>query len=115
MGNKDSRADLAFPYNLPDVFNTVVQIAPILGMTVKFADSMRNTIHLSKDMNLITWGENITVYLGILPDRRTGVTIISSSKLGTEIGARKANFANVTELSNALYSRLPGGCPQQQM
>ena len=54
MGKKDSRADLAFPYNLPDVFNTVVQIAPILGMTVKFADSMRNTIHLSKDMNLIT-------------------------------------------------------------
>ncbi len=113
MGKKDSRADLAFPYNLPDVFNTVVQVAPIMGMKVKLADNVQNVIHLDKGFSMFTWGENITVYLGVLPDGRTGVTIVSSSKLGTEISARKANYANVTELSNALYARLPGGCPQQ--
>lgn len=113
MGKKDCRADLAFPYNLPDVFNIILQSAPVVVLTLVGADNVNNIIRLSKDINLTTWGENITVYLGVLPDGRTGVTIISSSVLGTEIMARKHNQKHVDDLTAELYRRLPGGCPQQ--
>lgn len=113
MNKKDCRADLAFPYNLPDVFNTIIQTAPMLGMDLGAANNVTNTIILNKDISLTTWGEHITVYLGVLPDGRTSVTIISSSNLGTEITAKKHNEKNVNDLAAELYRRLPGGCPQQ--
>lgn len=113
MGKKDCRADLAFPYNLPDVFNMVIQIAPLFGMSLIVADNVNNLIRLEKGISFTTWGENIVVYLGVLPDRRTGVTIVSSSKLGTEITARKHNQQHVNDLTTELLRRLPGGCLQQ--
>jgi hypothetical protein len=40
--------------------------------------------------------------MGVIPDGRTGVTIISQPNLGTEIGARKQNQKNVEMLVNMI-------------
>ena len=106
MIDKSFRADLQYSYELNYVFGVVVQAAQQCGFSVDRADNFNYIINLSKGMSLMTWGENICVTMGIIPDGRTGVTIVSSSNLGTEIGARKQNQKNVENLVNMINNYL---------
>lgn len=106
MADKSFRADLQYAYELNYVFGVVVQAAQQCGFTVDMADNFRYIINLRKGMSWWTWGENITVTMGLIPDGRTGVTIVSRPNLGTEIGARKQNQKNVEMLVSTINNYL---------
>ena len=106
FSDKSFRVDLQYAYELNYVFGVVVQSAQQCGFGIDRADNFNYIINLSKGMSLWTWGESIDVTMGVLPDGRTGVTIISRSNLGTEIGARKQNQKNVEMLVNMINSYL---------
>ncbi|MBR1764859.1 MAG: hypothetical protein IJ746_05645 [Ruminococcus sp.] len=108
FGDKSYRIDLAFGCDVNTVFNAVLQGAPAAGFSVVNTDPANGVINLTKGMSLWTWGENITVYLGVLPDSRTGLTIVSAPKLGTEFGASSQNRKNAEQLANQLCMMLPG-------
>ena len=106
--DKSYRIDLAFGYDVNTVFNAVLQGAPTAGFSVVNYDTANCIINLSKGMSLFTWGESLTVMMGVIPDGRPGLTIISSSNLGTEFAARRQNQKNAEALANQLCMMLPG-------
>lgn len=108
FGNSSYRADLIFRCDLNTLFGAVLQAAPAVGFKVTNADNVNYVISLSKGMSLFTWGENITVSMGVCPDGSSGLTIVSSSKLGTEIAAGSQNRKNAELLANQLCMMLPG-------
>ncbi len=109
--DKSYRIDLAFGYDLNTVFGAVLQAASPAGLSVVNYDTVNGIINLSKGMSLFTWGESITVMMGVIPDGRTGLTIISSPNLGTEFAARSQNRKNAEALADQLCILLPGQPP----
>ncbi|MBQ8966997.1 hypothetical protein [Ruminococcus sp.] len=104
--DKSFRADLAYSYELNYVFGVVCQAGQQCGFSIDRADNFYYIINMSNSMNLWTWGESITVTMGLLPDGRTGVTIVSNSNMGTEFRARKQNQENVQKLVNMINNYL---------
>ena len=104
--DKSFRVDLQYSYELNFMFDLVCRSAAMCGFSVDNVDRFNYMINLSKGMSLWTWGENINIAMGILPDGRTGITIVSSPNLGTEIGSRKQNQKNVETLINMINSNL---------
>lgn len=106
FSDKSFRADLAYNYELNYVFDAVFRAAQMCGFRVENADRYNYMIYISKGLSLWTWGERLTVAMGVIPDGRTGVTIVSQSKLGTEIAARRQNRKNVEKLVNMINQTL---------
>ena len=106
FSDKSCRIDLAYNVELNYVFNAACRAAQLCGYKIENCDNYNYMIYLSKGMSLMTWGEQVTVAMGVIPDGRTGVTIVSQPKLGTEIGAKKQNQKNVEMLANMLNSVL---------
>lgn len=111
--SKNARADMAYPYHIDNVFDAALAAAQNCRMSIVSADRFNHVIYISKTMSFWTWGESINVYLGVLADGRTGLTVVSSSCLGFEIAAKSQNQKNVQEFLNALNALIPGGVPNQ--
>jgi hypothetical protein len=67
-----------FPGNYNSVFQAVCQAAATSGMTVTLADPTAGVIQMSKSMDLVTWGENLSAYLRPVS---SGVEVTLSSAL----------------------------------
>lgn len=115
FSDKSCRLDLAYSADLNYVFNAACRAAQMCGYKVENCDNYNYMIYLSKGMSMLTWGEQVTVAMGVIPDGRTGVTIVSQPKLGTEIGARKQNQKNVELLATMLNQLLYNPGNQQGM
>lgn len=102
ISDKSCRVDLAYSRDINYVFNAVGYAAQQCGFKIESVDSCNYTITLKKSISLLTWGEMVYVAMGVIPDGRTGVTIISQPKLGTEIGARRQNQKNVELFVNMI-------------
>lgn len=107
LPDKSFRVDLAYNYELNYVFSTIYRAAQACGFNIEGADNNNYMLYLTKGMSMFTWGEKLYVAAGILPDGRTGVTIVSQPKLGTEFGARKQNQKNV-ELFVTMLNQMLG-------
>ncbi|WP_028505262.1 hypothetical protein [Ruminococcus sp. FC2018] len=102
FSDKSCRVDLAYCRDINYVYNAVGYAAQMCGFKIESADSRNYTINLRKSISLFTWGERVYIAMGVIPDGRTGVTIVSQPNLGTEIGARKQNQKNVEMLVNMI-------------
>ena len=102
ISDKSCRVDLAYCRDINYVYNAVGYAAQMCGFNIELADRNNYIINLSKSISLFTWGERIYIAMGVIPDGRTGVTIISQPNLGTEIVARKQNQKNVEMLVNMI-------------
>ncbi len=114
FSDKSCRVDLAYRYDINYVFNAVGYAAQMCGFTIESVDNQNYIINLKKSISLFTWGERVYIAMGVIPDGRTGVTIVSQPNLGTEIGARKQNQKNVEMLVNMINQYLPPDMPYQQ-
>ena len=108
FSDKSCRIDLAYNVELNYVFNAACRAAQLCGYKIENCDNYNYMIYLSKGMSMLTWAEQVTVAMGVIPDGRTGVSIVSQPKLGTEFGARKQNQKNVELLASMLNQLL---CP----
>lgn len=111
LPDKSFRVDLAYNCELNYVFSTVYRAAQACGFNIEGVDSSNYMLYLTKGMSMLTWGERLSVAAGVLPDGRTGVSIISQPKLGTEFGARRQNQKNV-ELFVTMLNQMLGQIPQ---
>ena len=106
---------MAYPYHIDNVFDAALAAAQNCKMSIVGADRQNHVIYISKPMSFWTWGESLNVYLGVLADGRTGLTVISSSCLGIEIAAKSQNQKNVQQYLDALNMLIPGGMPNQMI
>lgn len=88
------------------MFDAVLDCALFCGFKVDKVDEKNFVVVFSREKNMVTWGEKITVKLDITSNGRTAMTAISRSNLGTEIGAREQNQENVERFVNVLDSLL---------
>ncbi|MBQ6169579.1 MULTISPECIES: hypothetical protein [Ruminococcus] len=96
-----------YNYDINAVLDAVMRAAAQVKLKLKSADRAAYRVKFSTGISLFTWGEEVYVTLGVLPDGKTGVNIRSSSNLGTEIAAKSRNESNVLKLVNALNFFLP--------
>lgn len=97
-----------YNYHIDNVFDAVMRTGQVLNLSVTFANHAAYRVEFSKGPSLTSWGERIVIVMGILPeDGRTGLCIVSTSSLGTEIGGRGRNERNVNEFISALNQFLP--------
>ncbi|HNZ98352.1 hypothetical protein [Ruminococcus sp.] len=97
----------AYNYDINTVLDAVMRAGAQVKLKFKGADRAAYKVKFSTGLSLLTYGEEVFVTLGVLPDGRTGVNIRSSSNLGTELAAKSRNESNVLKLVNALNTFLP--------
>ena len=72
----------AYPADYPTVFDAVVKALQSLGMTVTAADQASGAIHVSSSMSMASWGENVSIQVGVDAAGHTQVTVRSALKFG---------------------------------
>ena len=100
------RLDLQYCCELNYMFGLVVNAAAQCGYSVDRVDNFNYTISLSTSMSATSWGENIVVTMGILPDGRTGITFVSTSNMGSGKRAVKQNQKAIETLVNMINNYL---------
>ena len=96
-----------YSYNIDAVLDAVMRTGAQLKLGLTGMDRMAYRVVFSNGPSLLSWGESIHIALGVLPDGRTGINIVSMSNLGTEFSARSRNEKNVNNFISALNAYLP--------
>lgn len=103
-----------FPFPQQTVFQALPAALQQAKMTVRYGDPNRGYVAASKSISLMSWGENISIYLQPTPDGQTAVTITSNLKFGlVSWGVHDRNFqaifAALDYVLRSAYAAQPQG------
>lgn len=110
MSLVDHTQDIVVPFSLSDVYDALKKALPKLqGFTIDHYDDLTKTAYLKAGVTLFSWGENMTVSLGEIPNRGTAVSILSTPKTGVMFGGAMdmgKNRKNIELIMGALSTEL---------
>jgi len=78
------------------VFRAVLDAARAEGFLITGVDWANGTVYLSREMSVVSWGENLHVEVGVSSPGTVDVTVRSSLKFGlVDWGRNKKNLARL--------------------
>ncbi len=95
-----------FPYDYDKVFDSLVEIIPISGLSLKSQDKTIGRIAAKTGMSLFSYGENITVIVEKIDETSAMVSLESSLKVGMNLGGAHRHAKNFDKIIANLGSRL---------
>ncbi|MBR51618.1 MAG: hypothetical protein CMD58_03790 [Gammaproteobacteria bacterium] len=94
-----------FNHSYEDVFKGFCDVIPRIGFKLISNDKTNGVIQASTNISLLSWGENITIYLK--KEENSTIAILKSSlKMSTNIFAGDKHMKNFNLLVNALNEHL---------
>jgi Protein of unknown function (DUF2510) len=100
-----------YPYAYLAVFDHVARAIPLAGTRYHFvsADARNGMIQISASMNLLTWGENLTLAVRAETPGWTRVDLVVASKFQLIDWGQRAR--DIREIFGAIDRLLPNGQP----
>lgn len=110
MGLVDHDEKVIVNYSYQDVFSATKHgLDKLDGFTVDRIDEKLGCFYLKAGVSLFSWGENITVTLVEMSDKRTQIAILSSPKTGAMFGGAMdmgKNRKNIDAIFNCISHEL---------
>ncbi len=114
MAFLDHEGGAEFPYGKDDVFDALVKaITGIKGMKVEKKDRIGCRILAKAGVSLMSWDENIPIYLLEVSPGVTRVSVTSTPKTGVlfggafDLGKNRKNIEKILDKTSEILSRKP--------
>lgn len=95
-----------YRFDYKAVFNAFVYGIGDLGWQVLSAMPQSGHIYGKRPGSLMSWGEHITVVMGVLPDGQVRVDVTSEPVVESQFLDYGRNMNNVKKIFNAAHARL---------
>lgn len=102
--NEEHQQLISFPYN--EVFDAVIIVIPKIDFNIKTQDRSTGRIQIRTSMSLLSWGENLTIFVEKIDDKNTLVRIEPTLKFS---GGFHRHIANFNKLVKAFSTYLEEG------
>ena len=83
MGIEDRTIEVTVDFGWENVFSAVEKAIPnIKGMKIDTVNKIMKIINVKTGVSLLSWGENVSITLTPIEDKKTKISILSAPKTG---------------------------------
>jgi ribosomal protein L40E len=116
MAFLDHEGGAEFPFDKDDVYTTLIEaIKSIKGMRVDKADNLSGRILAKAGVSLMSWGENIPIYVMEVSPGITRVSVTSTPKTGVlfggafDLGKNRRNIEKIFDKTSTILNQKYSG------
>ena len=112
MALLDHEGGAEFPHSKDEVFDALMKAIPgIKGMKIDKSDKLSGRIFVKAGISLMSWGENIPIYITEISPRGSRVSVTSSPRTGLllggtfDLGKNRANIEKILDATCKILSQ----------